>query len=251
MVKYGVENQHVMQYIYTIKGMSCNGCRVSVKNKLGEIPNVLSVSVNLETAEAIIETLKPISAETIQKALPEKFLISKKNKVNTFSKPKTNTNNELKQLYPLFLIFAFLVSSATLLNVKPWSTNGFMLDFMGLFYIVFSFFKLLDLKGFPESFKMYDPLAKAVPIYGWVYPFIEVVLGVMFLIRLEIPLALIFTLIILGITTFGVTKALLDKKSIPCACLGTVLKLPMTKATFIENSIMIVMAIIMLIKTFK
>lgn len=123
-----------------------------------------------------------------------------------------------------------------------------MLDFMGLFYIVFSFFKLLDLKGFPKSFKMYDPLAKNFPAYGFVYPFIEVGLGLLFLFRAQIPFALIVTLIILGITTIGVTKTLLNKKSIQCACLGTALKLPMTKATFIENSVMIVMAIIMLLK---
>jgi hypothetical protein len=66
--------------------------------------------------------------------------------------------------------------------------------------------------------------------------------------RLEIPIALIATLIVLGITTIGVTKTLLDKKSIQCACLGTALKLPMTEATFIENAIMIVMALFMVIK---
>ena len=121
-----------------------------------------------------------------------------------------------------------------------------MLDFMGLFYVVFSFFKFLDLKGFPQSFKMYDPLAKAIPAYGWVYPFIELALGLMFLMRFEVRLALIATIIVLGVTTIGVTRILIDKKTIQCACLGTVLKLPMTTATFIENSIMLVMAIIML-----
>jgi hypothetical protein len=68
----------------------------------------------------------------------------------------------------------------------------------------------------------------------------------MFLIRFEVKIALIVTIIILGITTFGVTKTLLDKKSIKCACLGTVLNLPMTEATFIENFIMITMALYML-----
>ena len=92
-----------------------------------------------------------------------------------------------------------------------------MLDFMGLFYIVFGFFKILDLKGFPESFKMYDPLAKLIPIYGWIYPLIETALGVMFLLRFEVNIALIMTLVVLGITTVGVTKTLLDKKSIRCA----------------------------------
>jgi len=107
----------------------------------------------------------------------------------------------------------------------------------------------LDLRGFPESFKMYDPLAKAIPVYGWIYPFIEIALGLMFLMRFKIQLALIITLIVLGLTTIGVSKTLLNKKSIQCACLGTALKLPMTKATFIENSIMIAMAIFMLLQT--
>ena len=45
-----------------------------------------------------------------------------------------------------------------------------------------------------------------------------------------------------GAIVHGVTRALIDKRAIRCACLGTALKLPMTKATFIENSIMIIMA---------
>ena len=132
------------------------------------------------------------------------------------------------------------------MHFNDWNLDAFMLDFMGLFFIVFSFFKMLDLKGFPGSFRMYDPVAKRVPLYGWIYPFIETALGLMFLIRFEVKIALIFTIIILGITTFGVTKTLLDKKSIKCACLGTVLNLPMTEATFIENFIMITMAVYML-----
>ena len=98
----------------------------------------------------------------------------------------------------------------------------------------------------PESFKMYDPLAKRLPIYGWMYPFIETALGLMFLMRFEVNIALIMTLVVLGITTIGVTKTLMDKKSIRCACLGTALKLPMTEATLTENSIMIAMAALML-----
>ena len=64
--------------------------------------------------------------------------------------------------------------------------------------------------------------------------------------RYEINIALITTLVLLVTTTIGVSKVLLQKQSIQCACLGTVLKLPMTEATFIENSIMIIMAILIL-----
>ena len=73
------------------------------------------------------------------------------------------------------------------------------------------------------------------------------VLGIMFLLRLEIKWALVITILILGITTFGVITTLLSKKTIQCACLGTALKLPMTEATLIENAIMIIMALVMLV----
>jgi hypothetical protein len=119
-----------------------------------------------------------------------------------------------------------------------------MYDFMGLFFIVFSFFKFLDYKGFPDSFAQYDPLAKKSRGYAFVYPFLESALGVMFLLQIEVFYALGATLIILSITTLGVLQSLMQKNQIQCACLGTALKLPMTEATLIENLLMITMAIV-------
>jgi cation transport ATPase len=241
-----------MTHTYKVTGMTCNGCKASVEKELSALSDVDKVEVNLNDSNATITMQKHIEVDTLQNALSDKYTISEQNTKNVFSstQPNNEKKSEIKQLFPLFLIFGYIIMASTLLNIKPWNINGFMLDFMGLFYIVFSFFKFLDLKSFPESFKMYDPLAKAVPAYGWMYPFIEVVLGLMFLMRFQTTIALIVTLVILGITTFGVTKTLLDKKSIQCACLGTALKLPMTKATFIENAIMIAMAIFMINKTF-
>jgi len=146
----------------------------------------------------------------------------------------------------LFLIFGYITGASVLLNSTSWELDSFMFDFMGLFYIVFSFFKFLDYKGFPDSFRMYDPLAKVLPAYGWIYPFLETALGLMFLLRFEIDVALVATIVILGITSIGVTRSLFSKKVIKCACLGTALNLPMTEATFIENTIMLVMAVWML-----
>ncbi|HIC32113.1 MAG TPA: heavy metal transporter [Flavobacteriaceae bacterium] len=242
-----------MKHTYTVTGMTCNGCKASVEKALQSLEHVTDVSVDLENAEATVTMSQHISTDQLQDALSSKYKIEENNtKKNVFASSSTIEEDKplVKQLFPLFLIFGYILLAAFLLNRKPFDLSGFMLDFMGLFYIVFSFFKFLDLKGFPESFKMYDPLAKAIPTYGWIYPFLELALGILFLMRIQIPLALIITLIILGITTIGVTKTLLDKKTIQCACLGTALKLPMTKATFIENSIMIVMAVIMLIKIY-
>ncbi len=242
-----------MKHTYIITGMTCSGCKASVEKALQTIDAVEHVEVNLESSEAVVTMSKHIHTDVLQNALSGKYTISEKKETNIFKSAvvaSEEKKSDLQQLFPLFLIFGYITIAAVLLNIQPWNSDSFMLDFMGLFYIVFSFFKFLDLKGFPESFRMYDPLAKAIPVYGWIYPFIELALGLLFLMRVQIPLALIVTLIILGITTIGVTKSLLDKKSIQCACLGTALKLPMTKATFIENSIMIVMAILMLINMY-
>ncbi|WP_417291287.1 heavy-metal-associated domain-containing protein [Corallibacter sp.] len=241
-----------MTHTYNVTGMTCNGCKAKVESNLQALEHVNNASVNLEAGDVTVTMSSHISIQELQKALPDKYKISLKQEKNVFASSETHqkSDSELKQLFPLFLIFGYITIASILLNYDSWDWSLFMLDFMGLFYIVFSFFKLLDLKGFPESFRMYDPLAKAVPVYGWVYPFIETVLGLMFLMRIQIPLALIITLVVLGITTIGVTKALFSKQAIQCACLGTALKLPMTKATFIENSIMIIMAILMLVNLY-
>ena len=224
-----------MTHTYNITGMTCGGCKASVEKYLGNVNNVTNVSVNLEKAEVEVTMSSHVATETLKKALSEKYTLSEKENRNVFqmtsqSIDKTEQKSKLQQLQPLFLILFYITTTSILLHYKNWDGNAVM----------------LDLKNFPESFRMYDPLAKRVSVYGWIYPFIETALGLMFLMRFEIEIALIATLIVLSITTVGVTKTLLDKKSIRCACLGTALKLPMTEATFIENAIMIVMAIVML-----
>ena len=238
-----------MKQTYIIDGMTCGGCKASVEKHLLDLKEISEVEITLKNKEVVITMSNPIEASELQKALPSKYKVSLIEN-NFVSKALSNSEDEkskLQQLKPLILILFYITTASVLLNYQNWDRNEIMLDFMGLFYIVFSFFKLLDLKGFSESFKMYDPLASRISIYGWMYPFIEVVLGLMFLMHFGVKTALVITLIVLGITTIGVAKSLLDKKSIRCACLGTALKLPMTEATFIENAVMIVMAILLLV----
>lgn len=240
-----------MKYTYKIDGMTCGSCKAKVEKSLATIKNVTDIKVNLENKEVEITMDKHIDISELQSVLSEKYIISKKEQTKSVHQISDfeimQEKSKFQQLKPLFLIFLYITVTSVLLHYKNWSLSGFMLDFMGIFYIVFSFFKMLDLKGFPDSFRMYDPLAKQVPLYAKIYPFLETALGLMFLMRFEITIALVITIIVLGITTIGVIKTLLDKKAIRCACLGTALKLPMTEATFIENAIMLVMAVLMLI----
>tara|TARA_E500000178_G_scaffold47382_1_gene42663 strand:- start:945 stop:1658 length:714 start_codon:yes stop_codon:yes gene_type:complete len=235
-----------MKRVLQISGMTCEGCKSSVEGKLGSLDGVDNVQVDLARGEAVIYSKNPVSFSLIKETLPPKFSLINEEGVNSNNADLTIKESKIKQLKPLFIILSYILIASILLNYKNWNSTNAMLDFMGLFYIVFSFFKILDIKGFSMSFKMYDPLAKKVSIYASIYPFIEILLGIMFLTRYEVNTALILTVLVLGITTIGVTQTLVNKRSIKCACLGTTLNLPMTEATFIENTLMIIMSFILI-----
>ena len=230
-----------MKQAIQILGMTCQGCRKGVEEKLATMAGVSKVSVSLEHASAEFETKEILDVASISAVLGKKYTVDILNE-NSSTPP---ADSKWKQLRPLFLIFGYVIAGSFLLS-RGQDIAVFMQYFMGLFYIVFSFFKLLDYRGFPASFQQYDPIAKRLPVYGWVYPFIETVLGLSFLLSWQVELALWVTVFILGSTTLGVVQQLRKKSSIQCACLGTVLNLPMTEATLVENTIMLGMAFAML-----
>lgn len=242
-----------MKKVYSIQGMTCNGCRSKVEQTIAKLEAVSNVEVSLEREEAVVVANNMFDIEILRKELPPKYTVGvkmpaqAKDKAGLSDKLPERSFSKWRQLKPLFLILGYISLASVLLHRNEWNIQEMMLDFMGLFFIVFSFFKLLDIKGFVVSFKMYDPLAGQLKQYAWVYPFIEVGLGAMLLLRWQVSIAFSLTIIVLGITTVGVTRSLLTKSKIQCACLGTALKLPMTEATFIENALMIAMACIMLV----
>jgi hypothetical protein len=151
---------------------------------------------------------------------------------------------KLKQYQPLMLVLLFILALSTLLS----SQFGlvFMPTFMGVFLLCFSFFKLIDLPGFAQSFAMYDPVAKRFPSYARIYPFCELALALAFLLSYQIKLASILTIILLATTTLGVVKQIRTGHKMHCACLGAVIKLPLTQVTVIENTIMIIMSLLII-----
>ena len=93
---------------------------------------------------------------------------------------------------------------------------------------------------------MYDLLAMKVSSYGFIYPFIELGLGLAYLTAFQPQFTNIATIVIMGFSSIGVIQSVLDKRKIRCACLGTVFNLPMSTVTIIEDLLMVGMAILML-----
>jgi hypothetical protein len=121
-----------------------------------------------------------------------------------------------------------------------------MRHFMAAFFLAFSFFKLLNIRAFADAYAGYDLIAKIWPAWGFVYPFVELALGVAYLIDWNPPLTNWVTLVVMGISLAGVIRAVVSKQTIRCACLGAVFNLPMSTVTIVEDALMVAMALWML-----
>ena len=235
-----------MKSKFYISGMTCSNCQKTVSDKIKAYEGVMGVKVSLESGLAEIDSKQNLEVYEISKLLGSKYFVK-----GDISLSKKETKSKLRQLTPLFLIFSYLIMGTFYISSQiNASYERSMQIFMGLFFIIFSFFKFLDYDSFPTSFIRYDPLAKKIPFYANLYPFLETALGIAFLIEWNLPIVLTITLLVLSITSLGVIKTLVNKTEINCACLGTLLKLPMTEATLIENIIMLGMSCILLISYF-
>ncbi len=234
---------------YKIEGMTCGGCVASVKKQLDESELISETNIQLDFPQAKISFANELEIETLQS------IINKAGNYTIKQNGEESKNMELsipeKSIHtykPLLLIVGFIlvVSALSQFPFSSFSAMLWMRHFMAGFFIVFSFFKLLNLQGFANSYSMYDIVAAKWKSWGFVYPFIELVLGLLYLTNIA-PLATnISTALILGISSIGVIKSNMDKKKIKCACLGDVFNLPMSTVTIVEDLSMVGMSLIML-----
>lgn len=156
-----------------------------------------------------------------------------------------------KEGYSALAIIIGLITLISLLVAFRFDENGwfssFMLNFMGGFFIVFAAFKFINLKEFAMTYPTYDLLAKKLPLYGYIYPFLEAGLGTLYILRLFLPQINLFTFVLMSFSGVGVLLTIRQKKNSQCACLGTVIKLPLSTITLIEDFGMAAMALLMLI----
>ena len=155
----------------------------------------------------------------------------------------------LATYFPLLLIIGYIAVASFAGTANAGSIDGtaWMTNFMAGFFLVFSGFKFLNLAGFADAYSSYDLLAKRWRGWGFVYPFLELALGLALLFRIAPPLTQVATIALMGFSSLGVLDALRQNRQIPCACLGTVLKLPMSTITLVEDVTMVAMAAAMLL----
>lgn len=238
-----------MTHTYNIEGMTCNACVAKVKSELLKAGDVLSADVQLKSPQATLTMQKHIATSALQGLISKAGPYAISDADTAMDEGISEAAIEEKSYYPIVLIFGYLIIATLLIQLvqNDFNLMQWMNHFMASFFLVFSFFKLMNLKGFAEGYSTYDVFAKKWYGWGYVYPFVELGLGIAFLTGFNPIITNVVTLAVMAVSSIGVVQSLLKKRVIQCACLGTIFKLPLGKVTLFEDLLMVIMSGVMLL----
>ena len=232
-----------MKFSYRIEGMHCASCVEKIKSAL--ITHVKLIDVTLNPPLLQIESDHPPKLNDLNTYI----LSAGKYRLHNIATEQDQQANDHEQkglgvYYPIFLISAYIIGVVSLnnFNASEMNWSGWMNQFMAGFFLIFSAFKLLDIHGFAEGYATYDLLARRWFHYGYIYPFLELSLGILYLTEGLLVFTQVATIIIMGFSSLGVINSLLKKQKFQCACLGTILKVPLSSITLIEDLTMVILA---------
>lgn len=151
---------------------------------------------------------------------------------------------------PVIAVFAV---TGLMALAATWAIHGTILSWRAVeWFIAFSMcvlalLKLQDIESFATMFLNYDLLARRWVPYGYVYPFAELLAGVLMisgaLLWVSIPVAAFIG----SVGAASVFKAVyIDRRELKCACVGGSSKVPLGFVSLTENVMMVAMAVWML-----
>ena len=146
-----------------------------------------------------------------------------------------------------FAIAGLLTLAVNWLTVLPLLSSVTAERFIAIAMVLLAMLKLQDVDRFATMFLNYDLLARRLPPYGLLYPFLELGAGLLMLTRLLDWLSIPVALFIGGVGALSIFKAVyIDKRELKCACVGGNSPVPLGFVSLTENLMMIAMAVWML-----
>lgn len=151
---------------------------------------------------------------------------------------------------PVLAIFAVGFLLAVAVGVlTDWEMGYAMLvpHFISLTMVLLALMKLRDVEAFSTMFLNYDVLARRWVPYGYVYPYAELLAGLLMFAGVLPFVSVPVALFIGSIGAWSVFKAVyLEKRELKCACVGGDTNVPLGFVSLTENLMMIGMSIGML-----
>ena len=231
--------------VFKIHGMTCQGCADKIEGTFISNAKITSAKVSLDKNELTIDSFENFDSHQIESILSS---IGNYGLIQDKSNAESKIIKYLRSNKPILLalLIVTILSLSLQVSYKTFDLNNWFLTYMGIFFVLFSFLKLFDVKTFSVTFTKYDILAKRIPKFSITYPFLEFLLGIAFLTQTILIFASIITLIVMTSQTIGVMRVLRKHQTIQCACLGSSISLPISHITFLENMVMILMSLYMI-----
>lgn len=231
--------------------LRCQSCVAKIKPLFDAEPSINHWTVETSSPDkAITVHGDNVSSDTVHRLLEQAgYKVTREITISGQTVDLVAQPEPEQSYFPLLLILAYILG---VVGLSEYGSGSFHLDramrhFMAGFFLVFSFFKILNVTAFADAYMSYDVVARKFRAYGFIYPFIELALGAAYLVNFQ-PFAInLVTLIVMGVSSIGVIQSLLNKRKIRCACLGTVFNLPMSVITLVEDGLMVAMAAAMLL----
>lgn len=241
---------------HTVTGMHCAGCEAKIRAAVTALPGVTRAEPHAASGTLTVESEGPVARDVLAAAVegagdyqlgaPVSAPPTEHGTVHRAGTPMPASGTGAKGYPALGILVAYILLASVVATLPRPTLEAVMSNFMGGFFLAFSFFKFLDLRGFASGFARYDIVAERWKPWGFIYPFVELALGLAYLTTFWPVVTHGVTLVVMGVGAVGVIRSLLRRDRIKCACLGTVIDLPLGTVTLIEDLGMAAMAGVML-----
>lgn len=149
--------------------------------------------------------------------------------------------NKWHNYFPLVALVFVSVVMAEVLHLS--FELPFMSLFMGFLLVNFALVKLFDIDAFVDRFSKYDIISSRTRIYGYLFPLIELGIGLAYLGHYQ-PMLTSWVMLIVGIVSVtGILTQFKKREALSCVCIGSIGNIPLCVVTVIENALMIGLAL--------
>jgi copper chaperone CopZ len=222
--------------------MHCANCSRKVESVLSSIPGVIEARVTLPH-RGVVTSHTQIPLAVLEEAVRSAGAYD-------VALGRTSFIGTLRPFAPLGFMFLLVIVWAAMVSYffpSHHAQHDFMRHFMGGFFLLFGMLKMIDLKMFARMYQEYDVVAKRIPWWGYLYPFVEVGLGILYTLNMFPVGTNGVTAVLMSVGVIGIVQKLRRGGDVQCACLGSAFTVPLTWVTVAENVLMVVMALSMLV----
>lgn len=160
------------------------------------------------------------------------------------SDPKATTYRPVAAVFGVAALMALAVAHA---SGRPLLGSAFVQWFISFVMCLLAMLKLRDIESFSSMFLNYDLLARRWVTYAYVYPWAELLAGVLMAAGAVPGISIPVALLIGTVGAVSVIKAVyVDKRELKCACVGGDTNVPLGFVSLSENLLMVGMALWML-----